>query len=507
MVGSSYECRVKLPDPKAVDNVQPSGGSSAALVSGILSASKNSRRCIVRVLLVEPGYYTRYPPLGLLKLASFHKACGDEVLFQAGLQPAEHAPKVILVTSLFTYSWSPVHQAVEYYRSLYPHAEIRLGGIYASLMPEHALLSGTDQLQIGLVLESERLLPDYSLVPGWDSSIMFSTRGCIRNCAFCAVPRLEGKTWGPAGSVRDLIYPGHKKVVLWDNNILGVPNWRDVVAELRELDVEVDFNQGLDARFITEEVAQEFASVRMYPIHMAYDTPGHKKALERAIPALESAGFRRRHIIVYILYNFTDTPEDLLRRTIDLLSWGVVAYPMRYEPLNSLTKNKYVSPHWTAKQLEMVARARRVLGYGGAFPPYRGLLEKFMNASTFEEAFSLRPGPGHRGYPESVAGTIEEITSELNASRAGFREPLDDPIIVLCTVQCERCGRYLDVGDPAFAVQDYAGRYVGYICPTCHPKRTQTSAVWRSVLGVAPHRSGRGLKEPLPAAATIGSVH
>jgi hypothetical protein len=63
---------------------------------------------------------------------------------------------------------------------------------------------------------------------------------------------------------------------------------------------------------------------------------------------------------------------------------------MRYEPLEPREKNTYISPYWTAEQLEMVAKARRVLGYGGAFPPYEGLKKKFLNAKSFEEAFKLR---------------------------------------------------------------------------------------------------------------------
>lgn len=39
----------------------------------------------------------------------------------------------------------------------------------------------------------------------------------------------------------------------------------------------------------------------------------------------------------------------------------------------------------------MIARARRVIGYGGAFPPYEGLKKKLSNAKNFGEAFSLRP--------------------------------------------------------------------------------------------------------------------
>jgi hypothetical protein len=77
----------------------------------------------------------------------------------------------------------------------------------------------------------------------------------------------------------------------------------------------------------------------------------------------------------------------------DLLAWGVAAYPMRYQPLNgefAFEKDSYIAPTWTADELEMVANARRVIGFGGAFPPYEGLVNKFKNASGFHEAFGLR---------------------------------------------------------------------------------------------------------------------
>ena len=48
------------------------------------------------------------------------------------------------------------------------------------------------------------------------------------------------------------------------------------------------------------------------------------------------------------------------------------------------------------KRLEMVQRARRVIGYGGAFPPYEGLIKKFEKAHNFDEAFALWPAKRHR---------------------------------------------------------------------------------------------------------------
>jgi hypothetical protein len=85
-------------------------------------------------------------------------------------------------------------------------------------------------------------------------------------------------------------------------------------------------------------------------------------------------------------------PHDLFERVRDLLAWGVAAYPMRYQPLNgefAFTKDSYVASTWSREELEMVATARRVIGYGGAFPPYEGLVKKFYKANSFHEAFGL----------------------------------------------------------------------------------------------------------------------
>lgn len=353
-------------------------------------------------MLVEPDYYTQYPPLGLLKLASYHRLLGDTYTLVRGCQPVDRIPDKICVTSLFTYAWKPVHQAIAYYKGLFPHSELILGGIYATLMPKHAENSLADHIYRGLFEKAEDLRPDYSLVPKWQHSIVFSHRGCTNKCPYCAVPILEPERT-PVKSIRHLIYPEHRKVILWDNNTLGMSGWRELIAELKSLQISVDFNQGLDAEFITEEVANELCGLNLNPIRMAYDTPGKRRYLEKAIPILERARFNRRRMIVYTLYNWVDTPEQFLDRVRDLLEWGVVAYPMRFEPLDSLAKNKYIGCYWTSQQLEMIARARRVIGCGGAFPPYEGLRKKLLNAKSFEEAFTLRPPRDHSDNHDSAS--------------------------------------------------------------------------------------------------------
>ncbi|GEM_PF-260853 len=457
----------------------------------------------MNVLLVQPYYYTRYPPLGLLKLSAYHKARGDSVGFVRGCGPVGFEPDTIYLTSLFTYAWKPVHDAAAYYRTRFPRAKIVLGGIYATLMPDHARLAAVDEVHVGLFDEAEDLLPDYSLVDYWDSSIMFGTRGCIRKCAFCAVPRLEGKVSGPARGIGHLIKPGHEKVILWDNNILGVPNWQEVVEELKALGVAVDFNQGLDARLITDEVANTLKGLKMYPIRMAYDHPSEKKGLEQAIPALTAAGFRKKSIVVYTLFNFTDTPEDFFHRVRDLLSWGVVSYPMRYEPLNSLTKNKYVSPHWNETQLDKVAQARRVLGFGGAFPPYAGLVRKLQEAASFDEAFELREGPSGRRAKGVFAGTMEAGVLSPSEPLCSYRELLNDPTTLGSDAICDSCRTNIDAGQRAFAVQDACGRYVSYRCPGCHPNKKWVHALWRGVTGERTADLGLDYPLSLPSAHSL----
>jgi hypothetical protein len=342
-----------------------------------------------------------------MKLASYHRSRGNEIRYVRGESKTEgFKPDQIEVTSLFTYAWQPVHRAIRFYHRRFPRAKVRAGGIYATLMPDH-LKSAFPDLDVhkGLYDEIERYMPDYEILEevenwkGWDTSILFTSRGCIRNCPFCVVPKIEGRLRSNASDVKYQILPGHKKVTIWDNNFLASPDWKRVIDLLVQLGLRVDFNQGLDARLIDEEKAKILADLKMPFLRMAFDSVREKKAITNSVDLLADAGFKRRSLMFYVLYNFhsnrrgmKDTPSTFLERIRYVLDdLGCTCYPMRYEPPNSLEKNRFVSPEWTPDQLELVAKARRVIGYGGAFPPYNGLVNKFRDASNFEEAFGLYP--------------------------------------------------------------------------------------------------------------------
>lgn len=341
-----------------------------------------------------------------MKLASYHRSRGNQVKLVRGINSdLNFNPDRIEITSLFTYAWSPVHNAIELYQNLYPDAKIDVGGIYASIMSDRIRsFYPFVNVHVGLYEAAERYSPAYNILidiekwKDWNSSIIFTSRGCIRNCPFCIVPKIEGKIRSIAPDIQNYIYPEHKNVTLWDNNFLASPDWKEVIKNLQDTGLKIDFNQGLDARLIDEEKAIMLADLRMPILRMAYDWIGEKKDITKAVDLLAEYGVKRRNILFYTLYNFYDstqsngdTPDAFLAKLKDIQKLGCVSYPMRFEPLTSLKKNYYISPLWTSEHLEAIAKARRVIGYGGALPPYKGLIDKFENAKDFNDAFSLRP--------------------------------------------------------------------------------------------------------------------
>ena len=93
------------------------------------------------ILLIEPKYKNKYPPLGLMKIAYFHKhIMHDYVRFIKGELPTALASAKwdrVYVTTLFTFEWSNTIAAIEYAKTLVDSCDkITVGGIAATLMPE-----------------------------------------------------------------------------------------------------------------------------------------------------------------------------------------------------------------------------------------------------------------------------------------------------------------------------------------------------------------------------------
>ncbi|MHA1875586.1 MAG: hypothetical protein ACTSUC_03975 [Promethearchaeota archaeon] len=343
------------------------------------------------IILVEPDYYSPFPPLGLLKLSSYEKSKGNTTELVRKNRLPKRRPDKIYVTSLFTWAWQPVWEAVRKCKATYPDVALTLGGLYASLLPEHAKWSGADLIHVGLHLQSEDQIPDYSLVPDWDGSIIFASRGCPNNCPNCVVPKLEGRIGREKKSIKKYVIKEHSKIYFFDNNILAMEYWEEIFNEVLDLNKNVDFNQGLEAKLIDDKSAQMISNMKIPLIRLAYDRPSQMRPVKNAIDLLAKHGVKKRKIFVYAMYNFTESPDEYFERVKQIINWGATCYPMRFQPVNTLNKDSYVSPKWNSDYLNMVASARRVIGYGGAFPPYKGLVNKFNKAKNFFEAFKLYP--------------------------------------------------------------------------------------------------------------------
>jgi hypothetical protein len=146
----------------------------------------------------------------------------------------------------------------------------------------------------------------------------FTTRGCIRNCAFCVVPKKEGKL-RVVGDIYDIWDRKNKDLCLFDNNILGLPSHFFMICEqIKKEKIRVDFNQGLDHRLLTDDICKELKSIRHKEYHFAFDDIAYEKTVREAIKMLNKNGIKRS-IWYVLIYNTDESFEDALYRTESVL--------------------------------------------------------------------------------------------------------------------------------------------------------------------------------------------
>lgn len=131
----------------------------------------------------------------------------------------------------------------------------------------------------------------------------------------------------------DRVLGGQKKVVLCDPNILACKDWKELLQQLIDAKVEVDFNQGLDIRMMTEEKAEMLKQIRITQIHFAWDRYEDKeKVLPRLAMFARLWGKKLTHnAIVYTIVNFSTTLEQDLERIYTLRDMGYWPYVMIYD--------------------------------------------------------------------------------------------------------------------------------------------------------------------------------
>lgn len=176
----------------------------------------------------------------------------------------------------------------------------------------------------------------------------FTTRGCIRKCAFCIVPEKEGMI-RVIGDIYDLWDGKSKELTLLDNNILALPKHFKLICEqIHKERLRVDFNQGLDHRLLTKDIVELLKSISTSDIRFAFDNPQYKSSVEKAIKLLHKYNIQA---MWYVLVGFNTTFQEDLDRINYLHSEQQRAYVMRYEDrkneLKYIALARWVnSPYW-----------------------------------------------------------------------------------------------------------------------------------------------------------------
>ena len=251
-----------------------------------------------------------FPNLPLMKISAWHKSQGDEVEFVRPLDTLSKHYDRIYASKVFGDEYSVV-------KSLYMQAdEVFLGGTGFAIEVKDGKEIYTKTRDADLPPEIEHIYPDYSLYPELtkDTAYGFLTRGCPNNCGFCIVSQKEGLT---SRKVADLseFWRDQKHIKLLDPNTLACRDRKDLLRQLIESRARVDFTQGLDARFVTEEIADLLKQIKIDRVHFAFDLMKNEKAIVKGLKTFKRVcNIPDRNAIVYILTNFDTTIEEDLYR-------------------------------------------------------------------------------------------------------------------------------------------------------------------------------------------------
>lgn len=242
-----------------------------------------------------------YKNLALEKLRIYHQQKGDYV--ENYWEPGDHTYDTVYCSSIFDFTPKPKTD-------------------------QRWICGGTGfDLTTKLPPEIEEVKPKLNFG--------FTTRGCIRNCKFCVVPQKEG--WiHSVGDIYDL-WDGERKnsrnggeVKLLDNNILAMPDhFYKICDQLKQEKIKVDFNQGLDIRLLTNEMAKTLKTLRHKEYKFAFDHLEMELLIKKKVDMLQANGINRSKF--YVLVGYDTTFKQDMQRIKLLRDLGQNAYVMRYK--------------------------------------------------------------------------------------------------------------------------------------------------------------------------------
>lgn len=150
----------------------------------------------------------------------------------------------------------------------------------------------------------------------------------------------------------------------------------------------VDFNQGTDARYVTDEIMKKMSEIPIRPLRLAFDYIAIKEKYVNAVRLAHKYGIKE--LSNYILYNFHDSPDDLyerLRINVDLveeLGLHIYSFPMKYIPLfgEEAKGRDFIGKKWNKKFVRAIQSVLNVTK--GIVAPGRSFFEKAFGSNIHE---------------------------------------------------------------------------------------------------------------------------
>ena len=239
-----------------------------------------------------------FPNLALMKLSRYWKQQGATVLWYS---PFEHYD-IVYLSKVFTFT-------PDYLQIITNADKIERGG------------TGYKLYEKTLPTEIDRMQPDYSIyshIIDNKSAYGFLTRGCIRSCKWCIVPKKEGQL-RPYMDIEEIAIEGRDKITLMDNNILASDYGLQQIEKIVKMKLKVDFNQDLDCRLVTDDIANLLSKVKWQEyIRFACDTSAQLPHLFRACDLLKKHGYKGK---VFMNVLLTDNINECLERIENILKY------------------------------------------------------------------------------------------------------------------------------------------------------------------------------------------
>ena len=244
-----------------------------------------------------------FPNLPLMKISAFHKSLGDEVTF---INEGEHYDKAYL-SKVFNL---PLIKKIPQFPPPFFADEVEKGGTGYAIKLENGREVFHQELHKNLPDYIEKQCPDYDLYPQFSEAYGFLTRGCCNNCSFCIVTPKEGVCSRKVADLQDF-YRGQKMIKLLDPNILACKERESLLMQLIGSKAQIDFTQGLDARFLTEDIVKMLLQMRVKAIHFAFDFMKNERAIIKGFECFNRTYTRSKwNVKCYILTNYDTSHEE-----------------------------------------------------------------------------------------------------------------------------------------------------------------------------------------------------